>query len=147
MSSAAADLPIMTMARTATTSSGSRTQYRGVEQHADRDEEEDGEGVLQRLRLLESAVAVIGFVEHDAGEESAEREGDAEELGREEGDAEGDGDHGKREELAGAGAGDLIQEERQQPRADHQHEDHEGRDLAEGDCWGGRPPMASHVPD
>jgi hypothetical protein len=51
-----------------------------VEQHPDRDEEEDSEGVAERQRLFGRPVAELGFGKHHAGDERAEREGDAEQL-------------------------------------------------------------------
>ena len=54
-------------------------------------------------------VAEVALGQHDAGEEGAEREGDAEQLGRAVGDAERDREHGEGEQLARAGARDLLQ--------------------------------------
>ena len=60
-----------------------------VEQHADRDEEERPEGLLQGPRLLLRPMAVARGIDHDAGEEGAQGEGDAEQLGGADGYAEG----------------------------------------------------------
>ena len=66
-----------------------------------------------------------------AGEEGAEREGDAEELRRAEGDAERDREHRQAEQLARAGVGDVVQEPRDHAAADDQHEGDERGDLGD----------------
>ena len=109
MANAAMDLPSDDeQSRTASTANGSRTRIAGIEQHADGDEEEHGERVLQRQGVGRRLVAEVGLAEHDAGEERAQRERDAEELGRAEGDAERDREHRQGEQLARAGARDLL---------------------------------------
>ena len=105
----------------------------GIEQHADRDEEQNGEGVPQRQRFFGRAMAERGFPHDHAGEERAESEGDAEERGRAVGDADRRGDDAQREELARAGARHLPEQPREQPPADDQHERDEDRDLPEGE--------------
>ena len=52
------------------------------------------------------------FAQDHAGEERAEREGDAEQLGRAEGDAERDRQHREPEQFARAGVGDVVQHPR-----------------------------------
>ena len=106
----------------------------GIEQHADRDEEEHREGVAQRQRFLRRPMAELRFGEHHAGEEGAERERDVEELRRAVGDAEPDGEHAEPEQLARAGMGDVVQDPRDHPPADDQHQDDEERDLGERDA-------------
>ena len=88
MTNAASDLPTMITDSTARTASGSLDQDGRVEQHADRDEEQDGEGILKRQRIGGRAVAEIRLVQHHARKERAERERDAEHLGRAIGDAQ-----------------------------------------------------------
>ena len=56
------------------------------------------------------ALAELGFAQHHAGEECAERERDVEQHRRAEGDAERDGKHGQAEQLARAGMGDVMQD-------------------------------------
>ena len=75
-------------------------ENRGIEQHADRDEEQHREGVAKRQGLLSRLVAERRFGEDHAGEEGAERERHPEELGRAEGDAERDGEHREPEQFA-----------------------------------------------
>ena len=77
-----------------------RDQVGRVEQHADRHEEQDGEGVTQRERVGRRLVAHVRLAHDDAGEERAEREGDTEHARCDEGDAQGDGQDGEREQLA-----------------------------------------------
>ena len=104
-----------------------------VEQHADRDEEQHREGIAQRQRLLRRALAQLRFAQDHAGEEGAERERDVEQRRRAEGDAERDRQHGQAEQLARAGMRDVVQDPRDHPPADHQHDRDEGRDLADRD--------------
>ena len=63
-----------------------------VEQHADRDEEENRECVAQRQRFLGGAVAEFRAAYRHAGEERAEREGNPEQVGGTVGDADRGGD-------------------------------------------------------
>ena len=107
-------------------------QHRRVEQHAHRDEEQHGEGVLQRQGVVGGAVAQLGAVHDDAGEEGAEREGDAEQLDRAEGDAKGAGQYRQGEQLARAGAGGVGQQPGDEAAAHHHHQRHEQAHLAEG---------------
>lgn len=83
-------------ASTATARSGSLTRI-SIEEHADRDEEQHGERVAQRQRLLRGAVRELGLTHHHAGEERAERERHAEQLGRTESNADRRGDDAQRE--------------------------------------------------
>ena len=131
ISQAAADLPTTMMATVASTASGASTNTIGFEQHADGDEEQHGEGVAQRHRLLGGALAEVAFAHHHAGEEGAERERDAEHLGRAEGDAERDGVDGEAEQLARAGAGGVVHQPRDHAAADDQHDRHEHRHLGQ----------------
>ena len=87
--------------------------------------------------LGRGALAESRLAQDHAGEEGAERERDAEQLGGAEGDAERDRQHGEAEQLARAGMRDVVQEPRDHRAADHEHDDDEGRDLAERDarCW------------
>ena len=110
-----------------------------VEQHADRDEEQHREGVAQRQRFLGRAVAELGFAHDHAGEEGAERQRHAEEMRSSEGDAERDRKHREAEQLARAGMRDVVQDPRDDPPADDQHQRDEGGHLGEG--------HADHAPD
>ena len=102
-----------------------------IEEHPDGHEEEHGERVLQRQRVGGGLVAEIRLADHDAREEGAERERDTEERGRADGDAERDREHAEREELARARPGHALEEPRDRPAADDEHEGDEGRDLGE----------------
>ncbi len=102
-------------------------QQARIEEHADRDEEEDREGVAQRQRLLGGAMTQRGLAQHHAGEERAQRERHAEELGRAVGDADGRRDHAQREELARSGARHLPQQPGKETASHHQHQRHEQR--------------------
>ena len=66
------------MSTVASTATGSRTRIIGIEQHADRDEEQHRKGVAQRQRLVGGALAELGFAQDHAGEERAQRERDVE---------------------------------------------------------------------
>ncbi|MNZ75809.1 hypothetical protein D3C78_942960 [compost metagenome] len=107
-------------------------QDRRVEQHAHRDEEQHGEGIAQRQRVLRRLMAEFRFVEDHPGEERAEGEGHAEQHRRAVGDAEGDGQHGEGEQLARAGRGDALQHPGHQAAAAEDHQRDEGGDLAQG---------------
>jgi hypothetical protein len=72
-----------------------------------------------------AAVTQGRFAQHHAGEESAQRERDAEELRRAVGDADRRGDHAQSEELARSGARHLPQQPRKETASDHQHQRHE----------------------
>ena len=106
---ATSGLPTSTMARAAPATSPARRAARRVEQHADRDEEQHGEGVAHRQRLGRGAQAVVGAADDHAGEERAERHRHAEHQRRADGDAERDHQHGQREQLARAGGGHAIE--------------------------------------
>ena len=131
------------MARTASTRERLADQDLRVEQHADRDEEQHREGVLQRQRLGGGAVAQLRLAQHHAGEEGAEREGDAEQLGRAVGDTDRGRDHAEGEELARARAGHLPEEPGEEAAADDEHERDEGRDLGERQAEDREQPLLS----
>ena len=69
----------------------------GIKEHADGDEKQGAEGVLQGLQAEAGAVVEIGLMEDEAGKKGAEGKGDAEEFGGTEGDAEGEGEDGEGE--------------------------------------------------
>jgi hypothetical protein len=106
-------------------------QDAGIEQHADRYEEQHGERILQGQRVGRRLIAEVGFAEHDAGEECAQRERHTEQLGRAVGYAERQDRKG--EQLARAGACNQLEEPRHHPGPDHDNERHEQGHLAEGD--------------
>ncbi|GJD75310.1 hypothetical protein CFIICLFH_3551 [Methylobacterium goesingense] len=111
-------------------------QDAGVEQHADGDEEQHREGVLQGQGIGRRLMAEVGFGQHHAGEEGAEREGDAEEFRRAEGDAEGQRQHRQGEELPRARARRLIEEPGHEPAPAHQHHGGEDADLGQRQAEG-----------
>ena len=55
-------------------------QHRRVEQHADRDEEQDSERIAQRQCLFSGALAKLRLVQDHAGDERAQGEGSAEQV-------------------------------------------------------------------
>lgn len=83
---------------------------------------------------MRRAVAQFGLVQHHAGEESAQREGDVEQLHRAVGDAERQRQYRQGEQLARAGAGGFGQDPRHQAAADHDHQRDKGDDLTDGQC-------------
>ncbi len=101
-----------------------------IEQHAHGNEKEHGERIAQGQRLLGSALAQLGFTQDHASEEGAEREGDTEELGGAERESERDDQDAQPEELARSGVGDVVQHPRYEALSEHQHDGHEGCDLA-----------------
>ena len=121
------------MSTVASSGSGSRSTIGGVDQHADRNEEQHGEGVAQGQRFLRRALAELGFAQDHAGEEGAERERHVEQDARAESDAERDGQHAKPEQLARPRVHDSVQDPGDHALADHQHHGDEGCNLAEGD--------------
>ena len=137
---AAIDLPTRMMSTVASSATGASTTIVGVEQHADRDEEQHGEGVAQGQRLGRGLLAQLRLAQHHAGEEGAERERDAEQLGCCVSHAERDGEHGKPEQLAASGMGDIMQDRRDQLLADDQHDGDEDARI----CRAGWSPSAQH---
>ena len=65
----------------------------GIEQHADADEEEEAKEIADGDDVAEGLVAELRFAEDEAGDEGAEREGEAAEPGRV-AHADADGDDG-----------------------------------------------------
>src|SRR3989344_2378428 len=106
-------------------------QDHGVEQHADRDEEQHGEGVAQGQGPFGGVVAQRRGVHHQAGQEGAERERMEQIIGQP-GDSQGDGQDAQGEELARAGVGDADQQPGDQLAADDQHAGDEQADLQQG---------------
>src|SRR5215203_6414322 len=106
-------------------------QNLGVEQHADRDEEQHRERVAQRQRLGGGPVAQGGLPHHHPGEERPERERHAEQLGGAVGDPDRGRDDAEGEELPRAGAGHLPEEPGEEAPAEDDHERDEGRDLGQ----------------
>ncbi|MNX87635.1 hypothetical protein D3C86_1195670 [compost metagenome] len=106
----------------------------GVKQHAHRDEEEHGEGILQWQGIVGSLVAEVGAVHHYPGEEGAEGEGDPEQLDRPEGDTQGAGEHGQGKEFARAGGGGAGQHPGDEAAAPYGHQCDEGGHLGQGEA-------------
>ncbi len=117
----------------------------GVEQHADRDEEQHREGVAQRDRLFGRLLAEVAFAQHHAGEEGAQREGHAEQFRRAVGDAQRDGIDGEAEKLAGPGVRRVVHQPGNDSPSDHQHHRHEDRYLGQGDQQGEGDAGCRHV--
>ena len=104
----------------------------GIEQHADADEEEEAEKVANRDDVAERLVAELRFTEDQAGNEGAEREGEAGQPGRI-ADADTDGDDGDEEKLARAPSEDEAEEPGKKPGAqddDGAEEEHGNPDGA-----------------
>ena len=91
-----------------------------AEEHADRDEEEDGEGVPHRQHLGRRPEAEFRASDDHPGEEGPEGHRDAEELGRPHGDAQGQDQHRQREELARPRRGHAVEEPGDEPLADQE---------------------------
>ena len=87
------------IATVATRASGWSSDDGRVEQHADGDEEQHGEGITQRQRLLRGPVAQVGLAQDDPREEGPECERHVEQLRGQERDAERDGQHAEGEQL------------------------------------------------
>ena len=104
-------------------------QHRGVEQHPDRDEEQDRKGIAQRQRLFGRPPAELGFAQDHAREEGAQCERHVESEGRAEGDTERERQHRQPEEFARAGPHHPVEQPGDQPPSDHQHQGDEARDL------------------
>ena len=104
-----------------------------VKEHAHADEEEHGEGVLERERFGGRPVGEFRLAHHHACEEGAEGEAHVEDGGGAVGDANGCGKHEEREELAGARAGNLSHDPREDAAADEHHHGDEGDDVADRD--------------
>ena len=140
MTRAASGLPSRMTARVAATSAGRLDQVPRVEQHADRDEEQDGEGVPHRQGLGRRPEAEFRPADDHAGEERPEGHRDAEELRRAHGDAEGHDEDGQGEQLARPGRGHAVQQPGDEPPADDEGQgDHRG-DLDHGDPEAGGDP-------
>ena len=93
---AASDLPTMTIrARRPAPAAARGRRIVGSKSMPTDDEEQHGERVLQRQRVRRGLVAEVGFADHHAGEERAERERHAEQHGGADGDAEGDREHAR----------------------------------------------------
>ena len=103
-----------------------------VELHADRHEEEPEQRVAERPDAGLDLVAVLGFRQHHAGEEGAEREGEAGGM-RRPGGADRDEQHGEGEQLRRAARRDLVEQRPQQPAPRGQHDDERDGGLAEGE--------------
>src|SRR3546814_1096390 len=80
-----------------------------IEQHPDRDEEQDGKSILQRQRVRGRPMTEIAFAEDHASKEGAECEGHAEQGGRAESDTERGRENRQSEQFARARSGDTFQ--------------------------------------
>ena len=78
----------------------------------------------------------LAFAEDHAGKERAERQADAEQIRGARRNAERDGQHRQPEQLAAAGVRGEMQNPRNDPPPDHQHEADEGRELHHRDAQG-----------
>ncbi|MNG85614.1 hypothetical protein D3C79_443770 [compost metagenome] len=79
------------------------------------------------------AVAQLRLVQHHAGEERPQSEGNVEQLHGAIGNAERQCQHRQGKQLAGTGAGGFCQDPRHQAAADHNHQRDKGDDFADGD--------------
>jgi hypothetical protein len=104
----------------------------GIEQHPDRDEEQDGEGVAQRQRFIRRALAERRFAQDHAGKECAQRERDAEQLGRPEGYRQRDRQHAEPEQFPRTRVRDVVQDPRDEAPTDHEHQADEDGHLDDG---------------
>ncbi len=115
-------------------------QVSGIDEHADRHEEDHREGFLKRHEIRADLLAERRFADDDAGDERAERERHAEDRRRRQRRAHGHRQHDEHEELARAHAHDAAEDGRHHPAADEQHQQHEEHGLADrkrGDDPGG----------
>ena len=94
--------------------------------------EQGAECLLKRLRLVLGPMAMVGGVDHHAGEEGAKRERDAEQLRRGDGDPQGYAQGRQREQLPRARSRHLVEEPGQDARAHQQHQQDEGNHLSQG---------------
>jgi hypothetical protein len=124
------------MSSVAKTGSGSRTRMVGSNSMADRDEKQHREGIAQRQHLGGGLLAQFRLAQDHAGEEGAEREGDAEQLGRGESGAKRDDENRQAKQLAAPGMRHVVQHGRDQALADDEHDGDEGSDLADGQRGG-----------
>ena len=99
----------------------------GVEQHADRDEEESQQHVAKRPDDRLDLVTELGLGQHHAGQKCAESERQADDLGRPR-RAEHHQQHREDEELRRARMGDFMEQRPQQPAPGRQHD--QQRDAA-----------------
>ena len=107
-----------------------------IEQHADRNEEEDGECVAQGQRLLRRALRERRLAQDHAGEEGAERERDAEQLRRPIGDAECDREHREPEQFARTRMRNVVQDFGDDALTDDEHQRDEGKHLGKRNAHG-----------
>ena len=80
-----------------------------VEQHADGDEEQAVEDVLEGQDVGDDLMAVVGFGDEDPGQEGAQGQGQPE-RGRQQGHAQADEQRGDEEDLADAGLDDEVED-------------------------------------
>ena len=76
------DFPTKVRITTAPDASGVLDGKAGIEQHADADEEKEAKEIADGDDVAEGLVAELRFAEDQAGDECAEREGEAAEPGR-----------------------------------------------------------------
>ena len=103
-----------------------------VEQHPDRDEEHDGEGVPHRQRVGRRPEAEVAPADDHPGQKRPQRHRHPKEFGRPDRDAERHNQHCEGEQLPRMSGGDVVEQPRDDPSADHQHDHGEGGDLQRG---------------
>ena len=137
---AASGLPSRTTASVAGDERRGLEQVTRVEQHPDRDEEQDGEGVPHRQGLGRRPEAELRAADDHPGEERAEGHRHAEELRRADGDAQGHDEHGQREQLARPGGGHAVEQPGDEPLADEERQGDQRGELDHGEPDGQRRP-------
>ena len=151
VSKAPSGLTTITTASTSAISSGACHQAPGIEQHADRDEEEHGEGVAHRHGVARGSGCELGAADGQAREERAERHRHAEEPGRADRDPHGEHQHREGEQLARAGLLDALERPGDRPSAPAPRRSDQPDDLEAGQAQGGparwrrRPPAPNRI--
>ena len=143
VSRAARGLPITTTASTTPITSGVCTRLRGIEQHADRDEEEHGKGVAHRHRVAGGPGRELRAADGQSGEKRPERHRHPEDRGGTDRNPHGENQHRQREQLARAGLLDPLQRPGDHPPAQHHHDGDQARDLERGQAEHGPGALAA----
>lgn len=78
-------------------------------------------------------MAELGFAHHHAGEERAQREGNAKQMGSAEGNAQCYGEHTETKQFTRAGLGHDVEKPRYDLAPDYEHQRNEDNDLGNGE--------------
>ncbi|MNM93419.1 hypothetical protein D3C81_1057930 [compost metagenome] len=103
-----------------------------VDEHADADEEQAEENVAERANVGFDLVPIVALAQQHAGEESAQRHGQAQQVGQPGGEQH-DHQRQQHEQFGGIGLGYLVKQPRQQPAAGHQQGREQQCGLAQSD--------------